>query len=68
VGGGGLEQLLTQEYLPSFKLMIGGSDYHLLNRENTQGDQMLVNKVVHQYIRKTSQVIRGPIKRSMPTQ
>lgn len=59
---------MTQEYLPSFKLMIGGSDYHLFSRENTLGDQMLGNKVVHQYIRKASQVIRGSIKRSVPTQ
>jgi fructose-specific phosphotransferase system component IIB len=68
VGAAGLEVLMTQEYLPSFKLMIGGSDYHLFSRENTLGDQMLGNKVVHQYIRKASQVIRGSIKRSVPTQ
>ena len=32
-------EILIQEYMPSFKQMIGGSEYHLFNMENVLSEE-----------------------------
>ncbi len=47
-------ELTTAEYLPSFKSMIGGSDYHLLSKDNVTYDEQPKH---HQFMRKNTKLI-----------
>jgi hypothetical protein len=44
--------LTTNEYLPAFKLMIGGSDYHLFNPGNLAIEQPQSVKKRHLLLKK----------------